>query len=94
MAAGGAGTAAAFGAPAAAAAPAGLSGLTYGMGPQALAASGAPTASNAGIGSVLSANPNVGNQFTKVGSDFMTEQTAGKPFDYGQLGKVYKASET
>ena len=87
MAAGGAGTAAGFGAPAAAAAPAGLSGLTYGMGPQALAASGAPTASNAGIGSVLSANPNVGNQFTKVGSDFMTEQTAGKPFDYGRLGE-------
>ena len=92
MAAGGAGTAATFGAPAAAAAPAGLSGLnSYGMGSQALANSGAQTAGVAGVTNTplmhSYANPNVGNQFTKAGSDFMTKQTAGKPFDYGQLGE-------
>lgn len=73
-------------------APAGLSGLgSYGMGPQALASSGAQTAGVTGVTNTplmhSYANPNVGNQFTKAGSDFMTKQTAGKPFDYGQLGE-------
>jgi len=60
--------------------PAGLSGLTYGMGPQALASSGAQTGSLAGVTNTplmhSYANPNVGNQFTKAGSQFMTNKTA------------------
>ena len=34
-----------------------------------------------------SANPNVGNQFTKAGSEFMTDKTAGSGLDYGKIGQ-------
>jgi len=97
MAAGGANTAAAFGG-GAAAIPSGLSGLTYGMGPQALASSGAKTGGVAGVGNQFTqagsqfmtnrtANPNIGNQFTKAGSEFMTDKTTGSGLDYGKLGQ-------
>ena len=71
--------------------PSGLSGLTYGMGPQALAASGAKTGGVAGVANTplmhSYANPNVGNQFTKAGSQFMTDKTAGSGLDYGKIGQ-------
>ena len=81
--------------------PAGLSGtsayggLSFGMGPQALAASGAQTGSLAGLTSTplmhSYANPNVGSQFTKTGSQFMTDKTAGKGLNYDALGQGVKS---
>lgn len=67
-----------------AAAPYSYSGLSYGMGPQALTASGAQTGGITGVANTplmhSYANPNVGSQFTKAGSEFMTNKTGP---DYG-----------
>ena len=67
-----------------AAAPYSVQGLSYGMGPQALTASGAQTGGITGVANTplmhSYANPNVGSQFTKAGSEFMTNKTGP---DYG-----------
>ncbi len=64
-----------------------------------LQSSFASTAGSHGLGykapqassTLLKSSPNVGNQFTKTGSQFMTDKTAGKGLDYDALGEGVKS---
>ena len=73
-------------------------GIANGSAPP-LQSSFASTAGSHGLGykapqassTLLKSSPNVGNQFTKTGSQFMTDKTAGKGLDYDALGEGVKS---